>query len=214
MARSLDAPGLAKITTTSTPVRGLADERLYLGQAETRQKRDSWEIQGVDLPALILTGLVERDAPIEQIAGVGVAVAERQTERVECGLAFVYGDRREGHGQAVVQSDPDDRHRARDVIESDRQQLGRVEVHARARVAGIDALCVAVLASVRIEVETRLARVLALDVSVSVRLVAAAASSSRARDEIVGANDVDQIEEHSSDRAAEELCPAGVRRNA
>src|SRR3981189_1004550 len=100
--------------------------------------------------------LVEGDAPIEKVAGVGVSVAERQTERVECGLALVDGDGREGHRQPVIQSDPDDRPRVRNVIEGDREQLGRMEVHFRAGVAGIHALCIAVLASICVEVETRL----------------------------------------------------------
>jgi hypothetical protein len=45
-------------------------------------------------------------------------------------------------------------------------------------------------------------------------MATAAASSFRARDEIVGANDVDQIEEDTPDRAAEEFELAGVRRDA
>ena len=66
--------------------------------------------------------------------------------------------------------------------------------------------------------EAHLAGVLPLDVAVAVALMAAASSTSSAapgpREEIVGANDVDEIEEDASDRAGEQLEATGIGRGA
>jgi len=57
-----------------------------------------WET-GYALPAVVWSsGLLKRNAPVEEIAGVAVAVAKRKAERVEGGLACVETDGSERHG--------------------------------------------------------------------------------------------------------------------
>jgi hypothetical protein len=98
---------------------------------------------------------VERDAPVDQGAAVAVTVAQVEAERAERGCEAFDLDRREGHGEALVESYADDRHRVSDVVEGDRQDLRRVEVHACTRVADVDALGIVVLAGIGIHVEAR-----------------------------------------------------------
>src|SRR6266478_2853839 len=102
----------------------------------------------------------------------------------------------------------------RHVVEGDGEDPRGVEVHVPARVVGIHLLSNVILARIGIEVEARLARLLALDVAVPVSFVAAStAASTGARDKVVGTNDIDQVEEYTADRTGKDTEVAGVRGN-
>src|SRR5439155_4495127 len=86
----------------------------------------------------------------------------------------------------------DHRHAAGRVVEDDRQDLRRLEVHVRVDVPGVYVFGVVVLAAIFIHREARLARAGAVDVTVAVGLVAGGRRSVLDRGlEVVAADAVD-----------------------
>jgi hypothetical protein len=139
-------------------------------------------------------GLVEPNNPIEQIAAVAVPVAQRDAERPWRHQRTIHGRDRERHWQAIIGAQSRDNNGMRHIVEGDGQNLGRVEIHVPARVFGIHMLTIIILARVFIDVEARLARVLALDVAVPIAFMAAATTApTDGKVHVVGANDVDQV---------------------
>src|SRR5947207_14892624 len=77
--------------------------------------------------------LVELDAAVEQRSAVGIAVAQSQAERTDARHA-VDRYRGEGHGIAVVRAFAEQGDAIGRVVEDDRLELRRLEVHVRADV--------------------------------------------------------------------------------
>src|SRR5258708_5136604 len=67
--------------------------------------------------------LVQRNAPIEEIAAIGIAVAECEAKHVQSCLAVVDSNGCEGDWHTIIKPYPRDRYRMSDVIEGDRQDL-------------------------------------------------------------------------------------------
>lgn len=66
---------------------------------------------------------LQRNAAIDQVAAVGIAVAECEAKNVQSRLAVVDRNRCEGYWHTIIESDPRDRHRMSDIVEGDRQDL-------------------------------------------------------------------------------------------
>src|SRR5437899_4294976 len=114
--------------------------------------------------------LVELDAAVEQRSAVRVAVAKSQTEGANACRAMD-GDRREGHGVAVVRAVAEQSDATGRVVEHDRLELCRLEVDVCASVVCVEIVFVEVLAMILVHRKARLAPARRVDVAVSIRLV-------------------------------------------
>src|SRR3989442_7476490 len=90
-------------------------------------------------------GLLQRDGSVDEPAQVTVAVAQVDLERARGGREPVDFYRGERDRQAVVDSLADDSHRLGNVVEGNREDLRRVEIHSGAVVPELDVAIVVVL---------------------------------------------------------------------
>src|ERR1700704_268838 len=116
-------------------------------------------------------GLVQRNAPVEQVATVGVTVAQGDAEQTWRYQRAVHGDNRERHRQAIVGTQSGDRDAMRHGIIGHRIDLRGMKISSRARITEILALRL-LIAIVLVEAEAGFASPAAGLVAVPIGLVA------------------------------------------
>src|SRR5207245_10076672 len=141
--------------------------------------------------------LAERNAPGEEIAGVAVAVAEGDAEHPWRHQGAIYGDNRERDWQAIIGAQSRDRDGMRHGVIANRSDLRGMEIGSRTRIAEVFAFRL-LIAIVVMEMEVGGAAILAGLVTVPVCRVADRPASACAGDKVIGANDVDQVEEDAA----------------
>ena len=145
------------------------------------------------------SALVERNAPGEEIAGVAVAIAQRDTEQPRRHQRAVYRNDGKRDWQAIIGAQSRDRDGMRDAVIAHRSDLGGMEIGSGTRITEVFAFRL-LIAIVVMEMEVGAAAILAGLVAVPVCRVADRPAAC-AGDKVVGANDVDQVEEDAPDRA-------------
>ncbi len=147
--------------------------------------------------------LLERNAPVQEITAVAVAVAQRDAEQPWRHQGAIHGGDRERHRQAIIGAQPGDSNGMRHSVIGHRSDLRRMEIGSRTRITEVFAFRLEI-AIVLMEVEMGAASLVAGHIAVSVCGVTASAASARAWDKVIGANDIDQIEQVAADRAVED----------
>src|SRR6266436_8703301 len=184
-ARSGNVPALSR---SAQPMPRVGTQRKRAMMTSSIKKH--WEAGHTSASQSIRTEfeLPERNAPVEQAPAVGVAVAQRDAEQSWRHQGAVHRNDRERNRQADVGAQSRDSNGMRHSVIGHRSDLRRVEVGSRTGIA--ESVAVGLLvAIVVVEVEMGLATILAGHVAVAVFRPAASAST-RARDKVVGANDI------------------------
>src|SRR3989441_12863909 len=81
--------------------------------------------------------LAERNAPGEEIAGVAVAIAQRDAEHPWRHQGAIHGDNRERDRQAIIGSQSRDGNGMRDAVIAHRSDLGGMEIGSRTRITEV-----------------------------------------------------------------------------
>src|SRR6202035_2297516 len=152
--------------------------------------------------------LMHGDAAVEQIAAVGIAVAQGDAEETGRRQRAIYGDDRERYRQAIIRAQSRDRDGMRHVVIGHRIDLRGVEISSRTWITEVlffRLLIAIVLMHVEVGFATLTAGLVAIPVCrVASSTATAAAAAACPWNKVISAHDVDQIKELAADRAVED----------